>query len=149
MKLFIALSLTVCGLAFTEQGYITVDTDRTGLAIYLDSELIGVSPIDQHTVSPGEHTVSLFHPDTIEDAYWQMRQQGFPTMVTKLPGLRRYDVGTKRVVINPNETVKVYLSYTRAERAPSQTCCLMGGCVTGVVGGSIVLGFVLALLLNR
>lgn len=149
MRKFITFSLVLFGSAIAVEGYLSVLTDRPGLSIYLDSEFIGKSPLEKRPVLAGEHTVSLFHPDTIENAYWQVRQQGILRMITKLPDLRRYDVGTKRVVVDPNATVKVFLSYGQALRAPAQTSCLMTGCITGVVGGSFALGFILAWLLNR
>lgn len=145
-RIFIAL---LFGIAVAEQGYITVETDRPGLSIFLDSEFIGRSPIEKRPTIAGEHTVSLFHPDTIENGYWRAREQGVLGMITRLPSLRRYDVGTRRVVVNPNETVKVFLSYVETERAPSKTYCLIGGCTGGVIGGSFLLGFIIAWLISH
>jgi hypothetical protein len=149
MRGSVILFLLFIGAQALEPGFLAVQTDRPGLSIFLDGEFIGASPIASRPVVPGEHTVSLFHPDTIENAYWQIRQFGIPGMVTRLPGLRRFDVGTKRIVVNPNATVKVFLSSARAQQAPSQTCCLMGGSCIGIVGGSFVLGFILAWLLHQ
>jgi hypothetical protein len=130
-----------------QDAWIEVEADREGLTVWLDGTTVGKTPIESLKVSPGEHTVSLFSSEEIEDAYWAARTAPPLQAIGKFIELRKFDAATRRINVASGQKVRIFLSLGEAERAPGRMrFCLIGG-LGGVflVGG--VTGFLLASLL--
>lgn len=141
------LLLALASPLSAQEGWIVIQTDQEGLQVWLDGTLVGKAPIEGLKVSPGEHTVSLFSSDEIEAAYWQARTAPGLQAVGKFIELRKFDAATRRITVEPGQTVEVFLNLGQAERAPGRMrFCLISG-LGGIflIGG--VAGFLLASLL--
>ena len=142
--ILLILSLLFSGTE--EKGWLIVETEPSGLEIYIDGNPMGKSPLKDVGVSVGKHTVSLFSSDTIEDAYFKARSQGAIKGILSLPELSKYDAGTVEVNIESEQKIKVFLSYKEAMGAPTKTRCLLYGCLGGIFTSGLITGVVISLL---
>lgn len=142
--IFLLLSLLLSGAE--EKGYLIIETEPSGLEVYIDGNPLGKSPLKDVGVSVGKHTVSLFSSDTIEEAYFKVRSQGVLKGIFSLPELSKYDAGTVEVDIKPEQNIKVFLSYKEAMGAPTRTRFLLYGCLGGIFTTGLITGVLVSLL---
>ena len=48
--------------AQTSRGYLSVSTDPSAQSVYVDSVLIGRTPVDAHILTVGHHHIRITHP---------------------------------------------------------------------------------------
>ena len=128
-------------------GSLTVETAPAGLPVYMDGNPLGNAPVRDLAVPPGEHTLSLFPSDVIEDAYWRLRTGNTGVRLDALRTLARIDAGTKRIEVRAGATQKVRLDLARANRAPCGLACGASFCLGGLFGLGVAAGYLLALIL--
>jgi hypothetical protein len=113
-------------------GYLNVNSNPTGLKVYLEGDSIGVTPIQNYSIKPGEYSISLFSSDTIESKYWNLSSGGLGSKYSALLDLSKVGAGTKKVVIKPIQVSKIFFSMPKINRAPTKvklatTCCIGSG----------------------
>lgn len=125
-------------------GFLTVNTDQPGVSVYLDGDLIGITPITNYSVESGEYTVSLFDSKSIENEYWNLRKSGPCRKLKALWQLTRIDAATQRVKIIPYQNTKLTFYLRRIDRAPILTKCLIGGTIVSIFGLGLLTGILIA-----
>ena len=140
---FIILTVIVFG---QENGSLTVNSDQNNLAIYLEGELIGRTPLTNYALKTGEYSISLFDSKTIENEYWNLRTANLFRKMSSIWQLSRIDAATKRITILPNQTTKIYFYNSRINRAPTFAKLAFGGCIGGIFGLGILTGVLIASL---
>lgn len=133
---------------FINNGYLNVNSNPTGLIVYLEGDSIGITPIQNYPLAQGEYSVSLFHSDTIESKYWNLSSGGIGAKYSALLDLSKVGAGTKKAVIKPNQVTEVFFSMPKINRAPTKvklatTCCIGSG-----FSVAFLLGYWVAHLVN-
>lgn len=137
--------LFIVNLIFSQEtGYLTVNSDRSNLDVYLEGSFIGKTPIINYPVKTGTYSISLFDSETIENEYWKLRNADIATRLSALWQLSRIDAATRRISIAPNQTTKVFFYTSRINRAPTLTKFLFGGCIGGIFGLGVLTGVLLS-----
>ena len=127
-------------------GYLTVNTDKPGVNVYLDGNLVGITPITNYSIASGEYSVSLYDSKSIENEYWNLRNSGPFRKLSALWQLTRIDAATQRVKIIPNQTTKISFYTSRINCAPTLAKCMFGGSIVGIFGLGILTGVLIASL---
>ena len=147
MSKYITLLLVAAGaLAAAGTGFLGVQADRAGLVVYLDNDSIGITPLTNHPVEPGEYWVSIFDPDSTQNLYYVLQSGSLGARLGTLWQLARVNKGTTRVAIQSGERRDVFFSLQQVARAPAQAKWLAAGCVSVpfLLGG--LLGALIAIL---
>lgn len=144
MQILLILTLLLSGTG--EKGWLTIETEPSGLEVYIDGDPVGKSPLKDVGVSTGRHTVSLFSSDTVEEAYFKVRNQGVLKGILSLPELSKYDAGTVEVDVKAKEKIKVFLNYNEAINAPKRTRFFLYGCLGGIFTSGVITGVIISLL---
>ena len=146
MTKYLVLIVVLLGVGAAQPGNLSVQSERTGLKVYLDNELIGTTPIVNHPVEPGEHWLSFFPTDSSESRYDDISGGDIGAKLDAVWYLARVSKGTVRVTVAPGETRSVFLSVRAAERAPDQARWLAAGCLSAPFIIGVALGIVVMLL---
>jgi hypothetical protein len=125
-------------------GFLTINTDQPGISVYLDGDLIGVTPITNYSLEAGEYTVSLYDSRSIENEYWNLRKSGPCRKLKALWQLIRIDAATQKVKIIPNQNTKLTFYLRRIDRTPVLAKCLFSGSVIGIFGLGVLTGVLIA-----
>lgn len=129
-------------------GYLTVNTDKPGVNVYLEGDLIGTTPITNYSLGAGEYSISLYDSKVIENEYWNLRNAKLFRKLSTLWQLTRIDAATEQVNIIPNKTTKISFYTARINRAPTLVKCAFGGSILGIFGLGILTGILIASLTN-
>jgi len=129
-------------------GYLTVNTDKPGVNVYLEGDLIGTTPITNYSLEAGEYSVSLYDSKMIENEYWNLRNAGPFRKLSALWQLTRIDAATEKINIFRNKATKVSFYTARIKRAPFLAKCALGGSILGIFGLGILTGVLIASLAN-
>lgn len=113
-------------------GYLTVTADRDSLPIYVDNELIGLTPIVRYALPPDQYTVGFFPEDSIETASWRLKNGS----IGALWQLARYGEGVSEVTIASDRVSSVYLDHRAVASAPTRAKLKVGACL----GSTFLLG---------
>lgn len=146
-KYFLLLGLGL-GLGLAEDARLNVQADRAGLRVYLDHELIGLTPITNHVLAPGDYWVSLFNPDSSEGQYQAITSGGLGEKLNSVWYLAKVEKGTKRISVTSGQTVDVFLSMKQAELAPTQAKLTATACVAAPFALGVLLGVLVMLLVG-
>jgi uncharacterized membrane protein (Fun14 family) len=128
----------------TNNGYLTVNYDQTGRIVYLDGDSIGVTPINNYAIKPGEYSVSLFSSDTIEGKYWKIAAGIVSSRLSGLWDLTKVGVATQRVEISPNQMSVINFSLKEINRAPTKAKLSAACCVGTGFSIAFLLGFLVS-----
>lgn len=138
-------ALLIAILLFAQNnGYLTVNTDKPGVNVYLEGDLIGTTPITNYSLATGEYSVSLYNSKVIENEYWNLRNAKLCRKLSALWQLTRIDAATNQVNIIPNKATKVSFYTARINRAPTLAKCALGGSILGIFGLGILTGVLIA-----
>lgn len=142
----IVLSL-VYAAEISDYGYLTVNSNPIGLRIYLEGDFIGVTPLQNYKIVPGNYSVSLFSSDTIEQKYWNLANASICGKVSALWELSKAGAGTQQVEIQPNQSSEVFFSLKKVNRTPTRlklgaTCCIGTGFSFAFILGYLVANWV-------
>jgi hypothetical protein len=147
----ILLGLIIFNLVYAAEtlsdGYLTVNSNPVGLNIYLEGDLIGVTPIQNHKLAPGSYSISLFSSDTIEQKYWNLANASICGKLSALGELSKTGVGTQQVEIQLNQTSEVFFSLQKVNRTPTRlklgtACCIGTGFSVAFILGYLVANWV-------
>jgi len=140
----LCLALLVSGLAPADSGYLTVKSNSVGIAVYLDGEYLGRTPVEMHQLKPGSYSVSIISNDSLENVYWHIRQGGVGAKLSSLWRLAAVNAGTASVRVERGKVSEVMIDYGKVLNAPTEaklTAC-------GTVGGLFLLGAVVGFLVH-
>ncbi|MCX7757491.1 MAG: PEGA domain-containing protein [candidate division WOR-3 bacterium] len=145
--IFIVLSffLVSMSLGNTQTGYLTVNTQPLGKIVYLDGDSIGITPIINYPLKPGEYTISLYPSEQIENEYWRLAQGNLCNKCSSLWELTKIGAGTKRIKIEPGVVTEVFFSDKRINCAPTKAKLALGS--VSIIGFTIP--FILGYFLGR
>ena len=55
----LSILLLLSGIAPADSGYLTVKSNSVGIAVYLDGDFLGRTPVEMHQLKPGTYSVSI------------------------------------------------------------------------------------------
>jgi hypothetical protein len=114
------------------QGFLSVDADQDSLAVYVDNDSVGITPLIKYPLAPDQYHIGFFPQDSIEEASWELKNGS----ISALWKLARYSEGIVKVWIASDTLTSVELSYKAVEKAPGKAKLK----VTGCLGGAFLLG---------
>ena len=131
-----------------DSGFITVESDMPGLAVYLEGDYIGRTPIEKKKVETGSFKVTIVSNDSLDMLYDRLRKGRVGQRLNSAWSLVGVDAGTHRVRIRRGEVTRVYIDYGRVLSAPreAKTYACLG--VGGVFGIGAIIGLIIGLLIH-
>ena len=131
-----------------DSGFITIRSNVPGIAVYLESEYIGRTPIERSAHRPGSYILSIASNDSIEQLYARLRTGSVGKRLPAVWSLVGVDAGTQRVTIRSGQVTDVFVDYAAVLSAPSRAKWLTGCAVGGIFGIGAVIGLVIGLLVG-
>lgn len=138
--------LLLSALAPTDSGYLTVRSNSVGIAVYLDGEYLGRTPVEMHRVQPGEHSVSIISNDSLESVYWRIREGRLGAKLSSLWRLAAVNAGTASVRVENGKLTELTIDYGRVLNAPTEAKLVTFGSIGGLFLLGAVVGFLVHLL---
>lgn len=148
MVLSAILVALVASQVTPDSGFITVESDMPGLAVYLEGDYIGRTPIEKRKVETGSFTVTIVSNDSLDLLYDGLRKGRVGQRLNSAWSLVGVDAGTHRIRIRRGEVTKVHIDYGRVLSAPreAKTYACLG--VGGVFGIGAIIGLIIGLLIH-
>ncbi len=139
----LGILLLLSGLVPADSGYLTVKSNSVGIAVYLDGDYLGRTPVEMHQLKPGSYSVSIISDDSLENVYWHIRQGDVGAKLSSLWTLAAVNAGTSSVRVEAGKVTEVTIDYGRVMNAPTEAkvvaCCSVGGLfLVGAVVGFLV-----------
>lgn len=141
-----SILLLALGLAPADSGYLTVKSNSVGIAIYLDGEYLGRTPVEMHRLRPGSYSVSIISDDSLENVYWHMRQGSVGAKLSSLWRLAAVNAGTNSVRVESDKVTEVKIDYGKVLNAPTEAKLIACGSIGGLFLVGAVVGFLVHLL---
>lgn len=141
-----SILLLALGLAPADSGYLTVKSNSVGIAIYLDGEYFGRTPVEMHRLRPGSYSVSIISDDSLENVYWHMRQGSVGAKLSSLWRLAAVNAGTNSVRVESGKVTEVKIDYGKVLNAPTEAKLIACGSIGGLFLVGAVVGFLVHLL---
>jgi len=142
----LSIILLLSGLVPVDSGFLTVKSNSVGIAVYLEGDYLGRTPVEMHRLKPGNYSVSIVSDDSLENVYWHIRQGDVGAKLSSLWTLAAINAGTSSVRVEPGKVTEVSIDYGKVLNAPTEAkliaCCSTGGLF--LVGA--VVGFLIHLL---
>ena len=142
----LSIILLLSGLVPVDSGFLTVKSNSVGIAVYLEGDYLGWTPVEMHRLKPGNYSVSIVSDDSLENVYWHIRQGDVGAKLSSLWTLAAINAGTSSVRVEPGKVTEVSIDYGKVLNAPTEAkliaCCSTGGLF--LVGA--VVGFLIHLL---
>jgi hypothetical protein len=142
----LCLALLLSGLAPADSGYLTVKSNSVGIAVYLDGEYLGRTPVEMHRLKPGSYSVSIISDDSLESVYWHMRQGSVGAKLSALWRLTAVNAGTASVQVESGKVTEVAIDYGKVLNAPTETKLIACGSIGGLFLIGAGLGFLIGWL---
>ena len=136
------LSLSV--LAPADSGYLTVKSNSIGIAVYLDGDYLGRTPVEMHRLKPGTYSVSIISDDSLENVYWHIRQGKVGAKLSALWRLTAVNAGTSSARVESGRVTEVMIDYGKVLNAPTETKLI----AFGSIGGLFLVGAAVGLLIG-
>ena len=138
--------LLISGLAPADSGYLTVRSNSVGIAIYLDGEYLGRTPVEMHQLKPGDYSVSIISNDSLENVYWRIREGNVGAKLSSLWRLAAVNAGTNSVRVESGKVTEVTIDYGKVLNAPTEAKLIACGSIGGLFLIGAVVGFLVHLL---
>jgi len=138
--------LLLSGLAPADSGYLTVRSNSVGIAVYLDGEYFGRTPVEAHRLGPGDYSVSIISNDSLEKVYWLIREGSVGAKLSSLWRLAAVNAGTNSVHIEGGRVTELMIDYGKVLNAPTEAKLVACGSVGGLFLVGAVVGFLVHLL---
>ena len=132
------------GLAPADSGYLTVRSNSVGIAIYLDGEYLGRTPVEMHQLKPGDYSVSIISNDSLENVYWRIRQGNIGAKLSSLWRLAAVNAGTNSVRVEGGKVTEVKIDYGKVLNAPTEAKLI----ACGTTGGLFLIGAAVGFLIG-
>jgi hypothetical protein len=136
--------LLLSGLAPADSGYLTVRSNSVGIAIYLDGDFLGQTPVEMHRLKPGEYSASIISNDSLENVYWRIREGKLGAKLSSLWRLAAVNAGTASVRVESGKLTELTIDYGRVLNAPTEAKLI----TFGSVGGVFLVGAAVGLLIG-
>jgi len=138
--------LLISGLAPADSGYLTVRSNSVGIAIYLDGEYLGRTPVEMHQLKPGDYSVSIISNDSLENVYWRIREGNVGVRLSSLWRLAAVNAGTNSIRVESGKVTEVTIDYGKVLNAPTEAKLIACGSIGGLFLIGAVVGFLVHLL---
>ena len=142
----LCLALLLSGLAPADSGYLTVRSNSVGIAVYLDGDYLGRTPVEMHQLKPGSYSVSIISDDSLENVYWRMRQGSVGAKLSSLWRLAAVNAGTASVRVESGKVTEVAIDYGRVLHAPTEAKLVACGSIGGLFLVGAIVGFLFHLI---
>ncbi len=142
----LCIILLLSGVAPADSGYLTVKSNSVGIAVYLDGDYLGRTPVEMHKLKPGSYSVSIISDDSLENVYWHMRQGSVGAKLSSLWRLAAVNAGTNSVRVESGKVTEVKIDYGKVLNAPTEAKLIACGSVGGLFLVGAVVGFLVHLL---
>jgi hypothetical protein len=137
--------LLLSDLAPADSGYLTVRSNSVGIAVYLDGDYLGRTPVEMRRLKPGDYSVSIISNDSLENVYWRLRQGKVGAKLSSIWRLAAVNAGTASVRVEGGKVTEVAIDYGRVLNAPTEAKLI----ACGSIGGLFLLGAVVGFLVHR
>jgi hypothetical protein len=141
--------LLISGLVPADSGYLTVKSNSVGIAIYLEGDYLGRTPVEMHQLKPGNYSVSIISDDSLENVYWHIRQGNVGAKLSSLWTLAAVNAGTSSVRVESGRVTEVAIDYGKVLNAPTEAKLIACGSVGGLFLVGAVVGFLVHLIAFR
>jgi hypothetical protein len=145
----LTIILLVSGLVPADSGYLTVKSNSVGIAIYLEGDYLGRTPVEMHRLKPGNYSVSIISDDSLENVYWHIRQGNVGAKLSSLWTLAAVNAGTSSVRVESGRVTEVAIDYGKVLNAPTEAKLIACGSVGGLFLVGAVVGFLVHLIAFR
>jgi len=143
--LFLLLAINInSATEITNYGFLNINSDPLGFRVYLEGDSLGITPIKNYLLKPGEYSVSLFSSDTIESKYWNLSNGNIGSKYSAILDLIKVGAATQRVVVKPNQTSEVFFSKQKINRAPTKVKIATACCIGTGFSAAFLIGFLVA-----
>ncbi len=129
-------------------GFLSVRSDPPGFPIFVESDSIGITPINRYQLDPGKYWVTVVSNDSLESLYRQLRTAGISRKLSALWTLARIDGATSQIEVLPGMETSVLINYNTMQRNACQTKWLFAGTLGGIFAIGLGLGLVIGLVAN-
>jgi hypothetical protein len=142
----LSILLLLSSLAPADSGYLTVKSNSVGIAVYLDGDYLGRTPVELHRLKPGSYSVSIISNDSLENVYWHLRQGKVGAKLSSLWRLAAVNAGTASVRVESGKVTEVSIDYGKVLNAPTEAKLIACGSISGLFLLGAVVGFLVHLL---
>lgn len=142
----LSLILLLSGLVPADSGYLTVKSNSVGIAVYLEGDYLGRTPVEMHRLKPGNYSVSIVSNDSLENVYWHIRQGNVGAKLSSLWILAAINAGASSVRVEAGKVTEVSIDYGKVLNAPTEAKLIACGSIGGLFLVGAVVGFLIHLL---
>jgi len=142
----LSILVLTLGLAPADSGFLTVRSNSVGIAVYLDGDFLGRTPVEMHQLKPGDYSVSVISNDSLEKVYWHIREGNVGAKLSSLWRLAAVNAGTNSVRIESGKVTELMIDYGKVLNAPTEAKLIACGSVGGLFLLGAVVGFLVHLL---
>ena len=142
----LSLILLLSGLVPADSGYLTVKSNSVGIAVYLEGDYLGRTPVEMHRLKPGNYSVSIVSNDSLENVYWHIRQGNIGAKLSSLWTLAAVNAGASSVRVEAGKVTEVSIDYGKVLNAPTEAKLIACGSIGGLFLVGAVVGFLIHLL---
>ncbi|HTW92671.1 MAG TPA: PEGA domain-containing protein [bacterium] len=139
----LAILLLISGVAPTDSGYLTVRSNSVGIAIYVEGDYVGRTPVEMHALKPGKYSVSIVSDDSLENVYWHLRQGNVGKMLSSVWTLAAINAGTSSVEVDSGKVTELSIDYGKVLNAPTEAKWIAFGSVGGLFIVGAAVGFLI------
>jgi len=143
------LVLLLTGAAPPDTGYLTVRSNSVGIAVYLDGEYLGRTPVEMHKLKPGQYSISTISNDSLENVYWRIREGNVGAKLSSIWRLAAVNAGTVPAQVERGKVTEVTIDYGKVLNAPNEAKLIACGSIGGIFLVGAVVGFLVHLLAAR
>lgn len=129
-----------------DSGYLSVKSNLPGLAVYLEGDFIGRTPVSLHPVTPGSYILSVTSNDSLEHLYDRIRDGSLGRKLDAIWALIAANAGSQRVDIQPDRVKEAFVDYGDVISAPARAKWIAGGSLVGVLLVGTAIGLTIGLL---
>lgn len=140
------IALLLLSAPAADTGYVTVRSSLPGIAVYLDGDYLGRTPIEHRAFRTGSFLLTIVSNDSLENVYAGIRSGPVGGRLSAAWTLAAIDAGTYRVEVRPNSHSEVTVDYGRVLAAPGRAKTFAGCAVGGLLGIGTALGFLIGWL---
>lgn len=141
------IALLITGQAAPDSGYLNIRSNMPGIAVYLDGDYLGRTPIVNHRLAPDQYLVSIVSNDSLENVYWRMNQAPLGKKVSTAWTLAAINAGSQPVRVAAGQVSEVFIDYGKVANARREAKLLTWGVTGGLFTFGAIVGLVIGLLI--
>lgn len=140
----LSILLLISAVAPADSGYLTVRSNSVGIAVYLEGDYLGRTPVEMHALKPGKYSVSIVSNDSLENVYWLLRRGGVGAKLSSLWTLAAINAGTNSVEVDAGKVTELSIDYGRVLDARTEAKWI----ACGSVGSLFLIGAAVGFLVH-